>query len=149
LPNRLSEQVAFAEEHDADYVLSNKFHAADMDMNVMGVCDRGMPKAVMASALIRRCILDRAGGYSASDYREDVEMLERVRYLCRGKILTMDDCDWYVLRRHENNVTLAFGERGDAYLDCGLRGPNEKAAAEAVERLRLSSGKFDLVPSRS
>lgn len=147
LPNRLADQVAFAEKYDADYVLADKFHAADADMNVMGVCDRGRARAVMPSALIRRCVIERAGGYSASDYREDVELMERIRYLCRGKVIRMDGCDWYVFRRHESNVTLSFGERGESYIECGLRGPNEKRAAEMVRMVRLSSGKLDVVPS--
>jgi glycosyltransferase involved in cell wall biosynthesis len=145
LPHRLSSQVSFAESTGADYVLADRMHIADQDMNVMGNCDRGKAFAVMPSALIRRDSVVRAGGYLVSDYLEDFGMMEAIRFRCRGKVLRMDGCDWYVMRRHGSNVTLSHGESNDEYISCGLRGPLEKRAAELVSFVRSAAGASDIV----
>lgn len=137
LPNRLSEQMLCASENNADYVLADYMHVADEDMRIAGVCERRLAP-VMGSAMIRRSMIVRVGGYEILDYGEDVQMMEKCRIVGRANIVVMQDCKFYVMRRHGNNVTLQFGETSDVWISCGLRGKYEIEAQRKVDVIRKS-----------
>jgi glycosyltransferase involved in cell wall biosynthesis len=147
LPHRIEAQVGAAETWRADLVLADAAWIADDGLRVVGRCHRGRSHAVMASALVRRDLVVAAGGYPASNYREDAELLERVRYLIRGEVATMAGADWYVLRRHGDNVTLQAGESTDEYISCALRDPHAFDAQAAVDAVRAGPGGEDVVPA--
>ena len=140
LPNRLSEQVAYAAANDGDYVMADRMHISDENMKIIGDCTRKSVtvKPVMPSALIRRSMIVRAGGYEALDYLEDMNILEKIRLLHRGNILVIPNSNFYVMRRHGNNVTLGFGESTDEYAMCGMRGKYEIEAQRKVDAIRKS-----------
>ena len=102
--------------------------------NVFGRCRRER-RSVMPSALIRRDTMIRTGGYSDAAYLEDFEMLERFRTLTRTPVVVMPS-EWYVMRRHGNNVTLGFGESSDEWIACALRDPDRDAAQAGVDAIR-------------
>lgn len=140
LSHRLEEQMRAALANDADYVLGTSAAVSDEKMRVVGHCHRG---AIMASALIRKNAAVSAGGYSTSSYLEDFEMLQRVKIIARGRVVR-EPSDWYVLRRHDSNVTLGFGETADEYVACALRDPRRDETQRLVDRIR-ASGDTDLV----
>lgn len=139
MPHRLTEQIEMALGVGADYVLADRMHVADETMKVMGACQRAL-KPVMPSALIRKSIMVDVGGYSALDYLEDYNILERIKLLRRGFVASIPNSDFYVMRRHGNNVTLRFGEQNDEYAMCAMRGPYEARAQQAIDRMRLNDG---------
>lgn len=147
LPERLANQVAVARATGADHVTADRMHVADEDLRVQGQCDRGRARPVQSSALIRRAAILAAGGYAAADYREDAELLARLRLVTRGfnHAVTMTGCDWYVNRRHGENVTSDFGERGADYIACALRDPAREAVQRRVDALRAGPGAEDLI----
>lgn len=138
LPNRLSDQMSCAVENGADYVLADYMHVADEEMRIAGVCARKLAP-VMGSALIKRNMLVRVGGYEILDYGEDVQMMEKCRILGRATIVVMDNCKFYVMRRHGNNITLQFGETSDVWMSCALRGKYEIEAQRKVDSIRKAS----------
>lgn len=145
-PERLADQVAFARATGADHVTADRAHIADEELRVQGQCDRGRMRPVQSSALIRRAAILAAGGYAAADYREDAEILMRLRLVARGfnHTVTMRDCAWYVIRRHSANVTLMFGERGADYIACALRDPAREATQRRIDALRAGPGAEDI-----
>lgn len=141
LPNRLSDQMAHIVEHGGDYVMADRMHISDENMKIIGDCTRHniALKPVMPSALVRRSMIVRAGGYEAVDYLEDMNILEKIRLMYRGNVLVMPNSNFYVMRRHGNNVTLGFGESTDEYAMCGLRGKYEIEAQRKVDSIRMAS----------
>jgi glycosyltransferase involved in cell wall biosynthesis len=144
MPERLEAQVRHALATGADYVLGDRTHVADEDLDVQGACYRGSALPVMATALIRRDAAVAAGGYPAKDYCEDAELLERIRLLHRGHVVTMPRVDWYVMRRHGANITGEFGESADAWIGCALRDPVRVETQRRVEALRAGPGAEDV-----
>jgi glycosyltransferase involved in cell wall biosynthesis len=143
LRSRLVEQVEAAEAWRADVVRCDGAYIADAALSLAGRCSRAMAP-VMASALIRREAIVRAGGYPVADYLEDGALIERIRLVGRGLVATMPG-RWYVLRRHGGNVTLAAGERGETYSACALGDVSDvREAARAIEALRRGPGGGDV-----
>lgn len=145
LPRRLAEQVAAALSWNADYVMADSGYVSDMDLNLTGDCEKGPIRVVLASSLIRRSLLVAAGGYRPVNYLEDVEMLERIRYLARGSVATMPGAKFYVMRRHQANATLVAGENHNSYFACAAHNPDARAAAAGIDTLRLGPGATDVV----
>jgi glycosyltransferase involved in cell wall biosynthesis len=139
LPGRIAAQIEAAERLGAQYVLGDRTHVADADMSVQGSCFRGASLPVMSTALIERAAIVAAGGYPVKDYMEDAELLERIRLLVRARVEVIP-ADWYVMRRHGDNVTLAFGESTDGWVQCALRDPRREAAQAAVDAIRRGPG---------
>lgn len=144
LPWRLDVQARAALQDRLDYVLADSMYIADDQMRVLGDCNRGMTRAVMASAMINRDAAVAAGGYPAVSYLEDFALLEAVRYRARGRVATLQGCNWYVMRRHMANVTLAAGEENQDYIICALAGRRGPDAQAWVDRVRLGAGAEDL-----
>lgn len=118
-------------------------YIADAALSLAGRCSRSMAP-VIASALIRRDAIVRAGGYPVDDYLEDGELIERVRLVGRGLVATMPG-RWYVIRRHASNVTLSAGERGEAYTAFALADVSDvREASQAIEALRRGPGGGDV-----
>lgn len=147
MPERLTEQLRYALSHGADYLVGDRTHVADADLDVQGSCYRGAAKPVMATALIRRTFAVAAGGYAPKDYMEDAELMARIHLVCRGTVLTMPDADWYVMRRHGGNITGEFGESTDQWVACALRDPVRAATQAKVRALRDGPGAEDVVAS--
>ena len=142
LPGRLAAQVSLARTRGADYVLADRMLIATPDMTLIGRCDRGRP--VQASALIRRDAVVAAGGYRPLDYMEDRSLLERIRYLALGTIWEVPESDWYVMRRHGDNVTNTHGESDCEYGVCALRDPNVSPQQRELDALRRGPGAEDI-----
>lgn len=149
LPERLASQVEYALRCDADVVLADRMTVADSDMNLVGACHRGRQRPVQASALLARSAVVAAGGYPAVSYREDAELLERLRYVVRARIVTQPGCDYYVMRRHGANVTLAAGERDDAYFACALGDVSGRLLQARVDAVRAGAGADDVAAERT
>lgn len=139
LPHRIAAQVEAAQRMGAHYVLGDRTHVADEAMHVQGSCYRGPSRPVMSTALIERAAIVAAGGYPVKDYMEDAELLERIRLVSRGRVEVIP-ADWYVMRRHGDNVTLGFGESTDAWVQCALRDPQREAAQAAVHAVQRGPG---------
>lgn len=139
LPDRLAAQVDAAQRLGAHYVVGDRTHVTDEEMHVQGSCYRGVPRPVMATALIARAAIIAAGGYPVKDYMEDAELLERIRLVVRGRVEVIP-AGWYVMRRHGDNVTLGFGESTDGWVQCALRDPQREAAQAAVDAVRRGPG---------
>lgn len=144
LPERLAEQVARAEQWGAAAVLADRMAVADARLRLHGNCYRGALRATMASAMLRRSAVVAAGGYPTADYMEDVEVLERVRLVCRRPVGIMRGADWYVLRRHGGNVTLDYRETDDEYTACALRDPATVEAQARLDALLRGPGREDV-----
>lgn len=144
LPDRLRDQVDAAQTSNAAAVLGDRAHVADERLRVLGICAR-VARAVQATALLRRDAVIGVGGYALADYREDVELLERIRLLMRGTVLVID-ASWYVIRRHESHVTQAWGETTDSWIACALRDPARTEAQRMVNALMDGPGGRDVVP---
>lgn len=140
LPNRLADQILV----NADYVLADRMFIADDNLRLVGNCAR-TGRAVMPSALFSRSVAVCAGGYPVADYMEDAELLERVRYIARGRIAVIP-ADWYVMRRHDANVTVSFGECTDEYVACALRSPEVRRHQVQVDAVRAGPGGDDVTP---
>jgi len=147
LPDRLQDEVSSALLWQADYVMADAAFVADADLQPLGNCNRWKYNGVMASALIRRDVVVAVGGYAAADYREDVDLCERIRYLARGQVATLDGARWYVLRRHGTNITLDAGEHDAKYTACAARDPEAAAAIAGIAALRRGPGGDDVTPS--
>lgn len=139
LPHRIATQVEAAQRLGAQYVIGDRTHVADAEMHVQGSCYRGFARPVMSTALISRAAIVAAGGYPVKDYMEDAELLERIRLVVRGRVEVIP-ADWYVMRRHGDNVTLGFGESTDAWVQCALRDPQREAAQAAVRAIQQGPG---------
>lgn len=145
LPHRLTEQLRHARGMSADYVMADRMHIADADMRVYGSCFRSTNRPTMPSALVRRDLVVRAGGYPAKNYMEDAELLERVRLLARGRVSTMFEADFYVMRRHGSNVTNSFGESDSAWKTCALKDPEREKTQAAVDAVRQIHANGDIL----
>lgn len=144
LPERLEAEVRYALATGADYVLGDRTHVADADLDVQGSCYRGTARPVMPTALIRRTAAVAAGGYPVKDYCEDFELLARIQFCHRGQVVTMPGAKWYVMRRHGTNVTEGFGETADAWIGCALRDPVRAETQRRVNELRAGPGGEDV-----
>lgn len=145
LPVRLAVEVEAAERLGAAVVRADGAFIGNEALSLAGRCQRDAAAAVQASALIRRDAAVRAGGYAVADYLEDAALVERIRHLGRGLVVTLPGCRWYVIRRHGGNVTLSAGERGEAYTACALGDVGEVREAErAIAALRRGPGGDDV-----
>lgn len=143
MPERLAHQVAEMERTRADAALADAMAVADDALRLVGVCHRGTSRPVQASAMLRRSAVVAAGGYPVADYREDAELLERLRLYVRAHVITLPGCEWYIMRRHRQNVTHEFGETSDEYIACGLRAPEVAALQRRLDALRaVTSGEL-------
>lgn len=143
-PTRLAEQVAAALAWNADVVRADGMFVADAELSLAGRCARDRSVPVMASALISRDAAVAAGGYPVGDYAEDVGMIERIRFLARGNIATMENARWYVLRQHGSNITLSAGEQHGTYAACGLRDRTVGDATATIEAILQGPGGDDV-----
>jgi glycosyltransferase involved in cell wall biosynthesis len=146
LPWRLADQMNAALTWKSDCVLADDMYVADGDLRIVGNCDRGQGMFVQGSALLRRNAVVAAGGYQAADYKEDAELIERLRYVARGKVTTMRGCRWYVYRRHGGNVTLGWEEQ-DKWTRCAAGDPAVVGAQATVDAIRRGPGGDDVVGS--
>jgi glycosyltransferase involved in cell wall biosynthesis len=147
LPHRLQQQMHALSSWGSVCVVVDQMFVSDKNLRLLGLCSRGWLKAVMASALVSRNAMVSAGGYSVTNYMEDAEMLERIRYLHRGRVATIRDARFYVLRRHDANVTLLAGETADEYAQCALRNPSVNSAQYAVDAVHSGPGGDDVIAS--
>lgn len=147
LPNRLELQIKYAIATNADMVLSNAMWVLTGDLDPVGRCDRGQSQPTQASALIRRSCVVAAGGYKPVNYLEDFEMLERIRYVCRGHVVQMPDADFYLMRRHGLSASVAAGEKDKDYVACALRDPARGRLDEDLRKLRAAPGGDEVVGS--
>jgi glycosyltransferase involved in cell wall biosynthesis len=147
LPDRLELQVKYATITNADMVLSNAMWILTGDLDPVGRCDRGQGQPTQASALIRRSCVVAAGGYKPVNYLEDFEMLERIRYICRGHVVQMPDADFYLMRRHGLSASVAAGEKDRDYVACALKDPARGRLDEDLRRLRAAPGGDEVVGS--
>ena len=146
LPDRLSKEMDAMLRGRADYVVADKMLIADSDMNLQGDCDRGKVRPVQPSALVRKSAIVAVGGYPIANYLEDLQVLKRIQFLLRGHIVTVQGSDWYVMRRHDQNITLTAGEKNAAYLACALRSPDVVRQQRLVDAVRNGPGEKDVTP---
>lgn len=135
LAHRISDQMAYAARHNIDCVLGDKAAVADEDMRVVGNC-KLLNNNVMASLLVSRNQAVRSGGYLADDFAEDQAFFYRSKHLSRHACLVMPEIDWYVLRRHEKNITNAFGDSKDSWVKCALLDPKRVETQRLVDEIR-------------
>jgi len=143
MPDRLAVQVDAARRWGADCVLADKMLVADEDMHLLGDCDRGLVKPVQPSALTRRDAVIAVGGYPVSNYREDAEVVERIKLLLRGVVTTMPGSNWYVMRRHGGNT--ATGDNS-SYAICAMRSPDVVEYQRRVDAIRSGPGGENVTP---
>lgn len=144
LPARLAEQVTAAEATGADVVRADGMYIADAALSLAGRCHRGTGRPVMPSALVRRDAAVRAGGYPAANYLEDAALIERIRLLSRGRVVTLADSHWYVMRRHGSNASLDGGEATDEYMQCAACDRSVAAVVGQLDALRQGPGAGDV-----
>lgn len=143
-PERLQEQVEQTLLWGCGAVLADRMFVADASMRLVGNCYRGAIHATMATALLHRSAVVLAGGYPVANYKEDAQLLERIRLVARRPVATLRNARWYVLRRHGANVTLDYRESADEYFSCALRSPADLAAQRGLDGLLAGPGRNDV-----
>lgn len=144
LPSRLVEQMAVLLSYNADYVKADAGYVSDRNLKLIGNCTPRLYHSILASALARRSILVSVGGYGITSYGEDAQMLEAIRLVGRGHVVIIPNARWYVMRRHEVNVTLEAGERSEEYNACALKDPDVKQAEILIDIMRRGPGGNDI-----
>lgn len=145
LPGRLEDQVRFIEDNGAHYAVCDSMLVADQAMRLVGRCSRGLSKPLQASAMMTRNAAISAGGYQPLDYLEDFRMMETVKLLLRGVVMTMPGRYWYVMRRHELNITNSMGESNCEYGVCAMREPEVSEEQRELNRVLFGPGGDEVV----
>jgi hypothetical protein len=131
LPERLADSVAHLEATGGDYFRTLRFWVANEALHVIALCGSfGMPTAVF-----RRDVALRVGGFADVNYAEDWYMMQALEKA--GAKLVDAPLESYVYRRHGTNVSTAHaGETLEAWKGNAIATP--PGAIEAVNA-RLAS----------
>ncbi len=133
MPERLELQTAQLYRNNVDSVRSSLMWLATSDLRVHGL----LKGQCYATALMRRSVIERVGGYPDISYREDMEL--HLRMMFRGVKDLLEPDFFYVCRRHTKNVSNPF--EGDAHFKKMLPSPDVQRINDRLAALRaLPSG---------